>query len=51
MRNVIELRILLKNIGSDYRNGLKYIFVDSPVSDGSLNFCSERCKTDYNYSH
>lgn len=47
---LIKLRILLKSISSDYRNGLRYICVENPVKDGNRNFCSERCKTDYNYS-
>lgn len=48
---LIKFRILLKSICSDYRNGLKYICVENPVKEGSLNFCSEKCKTEYNYSH
>jgi hypothetical protein len=48
---LINLRILLKSICSDYRIGLRYICIDNPVSDGSLKFCSEKCKTEYNYRH
>ena len=48
---LINLKILLKSICSDYRNGLRYICINNPVSYGSLDFCSEKCKTEYRYKH
>jgi hypothetical protein len=53
-KQLIELRILLKRISSDYRDGKRYICVENPITtytaNGNINFCSAKCKTEYNYS-
>lgn len=53
-KQLTELRILLKRVSSDYRNGKRYICVENPITtytaNGNINFCSEKCKSEYNYS-
>jgi hypothetical protein len=51
IEKVLELEPIITDICSNYKNGIKYICVEEPVTDGSKNFCSEKCKTEYKYSH
>jgi hypothetical protein len=50
-RTVFELEPILAEICSNYKNGNRYFTLDNPVTDGSKKFCSEKCKTEYKYSH
>jgi hypothetical protein len=49
--SVLEFKPVIENACDNYKNGGKYICVENPVKKGSLNFCSEKCKTEYDYSH
>ena len=48
---VFELEPIIAEVCSNYRNGVKYVCVENPVTSHSKNFCSEKCKTEYKSSH
>jgi hypothetical protein len=48
---VFELEPIIAEVCSNYRNGVKYVCVENPVTSHSKNFCSEKCKTEYQYTH
>jgi hypothetical protein len=47
---VFELEPTIAKMCSNYKNGEKYICIENPVTSGGKNFCSEKCKTEYQYS-
>jgi hypothetical protein len=49
--NLIEIKPLLVESCLKYTNGYKYICVENYITEGSMKFCSEKCKTEYGYSH
>lgn len=49
--SILEFKPVIENACDNFKNGVKYICVENPVKKGSLNFCSEKCKTEYDYSH
>ena len=49
--SIISLKPVIDKACSDFKNGGKYICIENPVTNGSNQFCSEKCKTEYNYSH
>jgi hypothetical protein len=51
VEQVTSFKPIIERACSDFKNGEKYICVEKPITKGSNNFCSEKCKTEYNYSH
>ncbi|MGO4817079.1 hypothetical protein [Flavobacterium sp. W22_SRS_FP1] len=49
--SILKFKPVIENACENFKYGVKYICVENPVKEGSLNFCSEKCKTEYNYSH
>jgi hypothetical protein len=50
-QHVIDLKPAIVEMCSSYRKGIKYLCIEEPVAGSIYSFCSEKCKTEYNYSH
>ena len=50
-KNLLNIKPIIIDICLNYRKGMKYICLENPIVDLGRNFCSEKCKTEYKYSH
>lgn len=49
--HLINFRNLIYDISARYEQGERYICIEKPINSGGQKFCSEKCKTEYSYTH